>query len=192
MSTNLLSYNEICARYAKALIKILDNDIEQKKCIEMYEELIVLKNKSEIFSSFLRNPMIPAQKKLKILNKLSYKLKIDKKLFNFLCVLCKHNRLFALEMIYRKVDDIIKLKKNTVKLDLITTQKVEVKILNNIKKTISDLMKKSVVVNNVIDNYDCGNKGFRLITNSGDDGNQDVPHFHVHVLGGKNLGRMIK
>ena len=151
MSTNLLSYNEICVRYAKALIKILDNDVEQQKCIEMYEELLVLKNKSEIFSSFLHNPMIPAQKKLKILNKLSYKLKIDKKLFNFLCVLCKHNRLFALEMIYRKVDDIIKLKKNTVKLDLITTQKVEVKILNNIKKTISDLMKKSVVVNNVID-----------------------------------------
>ena len=32
--------------------------------------------------------------------------------------------------------------------------------------------------------------GFRIITNSGSDGNQDVPHFHVHVLGGKNLGRM--
>ncbi|MDC1087561.1 HIT domain-containing protein [Alphaproteobacteria bacterium] len=33
--------------------------------------------------------------------------------------------------------------------------------------------------------------GFRIITNSGKDGNQDVPHFHVHILGGKNLGRMI-
>src|SRR5210317_1488743 len=30
-----------------------------------------------------------------------------------------------------------------------------------------------------------------IITKSGKDGNQDVPHFHVHVLGGKNLGRMI-
>ena len=48
------------------------------------------------------------------------------------------------------------------------------------------------LVNDVIDNYNCRNKGFRLITNSGEDGNQDVPHFHVHVLGGKNLGRMIK
>ena len=48
------------------------------------------------------------------------------------------------------------------------------------------------LVNDVIDHFNCENEGFRLITNSGNDGNQDVPHFHVHVLGGKNLGRMIK
>ena len=47
------------------------------------------------------------------------------------------------------------------------------------------------LVNDVIDHLKFENKGFRLITNSGDDGNQDVPHFHVHILGGKNLGRMI-
>ena len=48
------------------------------------------------------------------------------------------------------------------------------------------------LVNDVIDHFKCENKGFRLITNSGNDGNQDVPHFHVHILAGKNLGRMIK
>lgn len=47
------------------------------------------------------------------------------------------------------------------------------------------------LVNDVIDHLKFEHKGFRLITNSGQDGNQDVPHFHVHVLGGKNLGRMI-
>ena len=47
------------------------------------------------------------------------------------------------------------------------------------------------LVNDVIDHLKFENKGFRLITNSGDDGNQDVPHFHVHLLGGENLGRMI-
>ena len=29
--------------------------------------------------------------------------------------------------------------------------------------------------------------GYRLITNSGSDGNQEVPHFHVHILGGEKL-----
>lgn len=33
--------------------------------------------------------------------------------------------------------------------------------------------------------------GFRTIANTGADGCQDVPHFHVHVLGGKNLGPMV-
>ncbi len=47
------------------------------------------------------------------------------------------------------------------------------------------------LVNDVIKLNKISKKGFRIISNSGEDGNQDVPHFHVHVLGGKNLGRMI-
>ncbi|MEZ5734076.1 MAG: HIT domain-containing protein [Paracoccaceae bacterium] len=36
-----------------------------------------------------------------------------------------------------------------------------------------------------------GGGGFRLIANTGQDGVQDVPHLHVHVLGGRGLGRML-
>ena len=47
------------------------------------------------------------------------------------------------------------------------------------------------LVNDVIEHFKVETKGFRIITNSGNDGNQDVPHFHIHLLGGENLGRMI-
>lgn len=33
--------------------------------------------------------------------------------------------------------------------------------------------------------------GYRLIANVGGDGGQEVPHFHVHILGGRPLGRMV-
>lgn len=33
--------------------------------------------------------------------------------------------------------------------------------------------------------------GHRLLTNMGVDGGQEVPHFHVHIFGGKRLGRMV-
>lgn len=33
--------------------------------------------------------------------------------------------------------------------------------------------------------------GFRLISNAGHDGVQDVPHLHVHILGGRDMGRMV-
>ena len=36
-----------------------------------------------------------------------------------------------------------------------------------------------------------GGSGFRLIANSGPDGRQDVPHYHVHIAGGEKLGRML-
>jgi diadenosine tetraphosphate (Ap4A) HIT family hydrolase len=34
-------------------------------------------------------------------------------------------------------------------------------------------------------------KGYRLLSNVGGDGGQEVPHFHVHLFAGRRLGRMV-
>jgi histidine triad (HIT) family protein len=36
-----------------------------------------------------------------------------------------------------------------------------------------------------------GGEGFRTVTNAGTHGVQDVQHMHLHVLGGRVLGRML-
>lgn len=33
--------------------------------------------------------------------------------------------------------------------------------------------------------------GFRSIANTGANGGQEVPHFHLHILGGRHLGPML-
>ncbi len=33
--------------------------------------------------------------------------------------------------------------------------------------------------------------GFRSIANTGINGGQEVPHFHTHILGGKNIGALV-
>ena len=33
--------------------------------------------------------------------------------------------------------------------------------------------------------------GYRVIANTGADGRQEVPHYHIHILGGQNMGRMV-
>jgi diadenosine tetraphosphate (Ap4A) HIT family hydrolase len=33
--------------------------------------------------------------------------------------------------------------------------------------------------------------GYRLIANMGEHSGQEVPHFHVHIVGGRPLGRMV-
>lgn len=38
---------------------------------------------------------------------------------------------------------------------------------------------------------DAGGEGYRLITNAGPHGVQDVQHLHMHILGGHRLGRML-
>jgi len=35
-------------------------------------------------------------------------------------------------------------------------------------------------------------EGYRLISNNGVNGGQEVPHYHVHILGGRELGPMLK
>jgi histidine triad (HIT) family protein len=37
-----------------------------------------------------------------------------------------------------------------------------------------------------------GGDGYRLISNAGEDGVQEVPHLHVHILAGRRLGRMVQ
>jgi len=34
--------------------------------------------------------------------------------------------------------------------------------------------------------------GYRILANHGPDAHQEVPHFHMHLFAGKDLGRMIK
>lgn len=36
-----------------------------------------------------------------------------------------------------------------------------------------------------------GGQGFRAIANTGEAGVQEVPHLHIHILGGRILGRMV-
>lgn len=37
-----------------------------------------------------------------------------------------------------------------------------------------------------------GQDGYRAITNAGAHGLQEVPHYHLHILGGRVLGRMVE
>ncbi|MBC7146710.1 MAG: HIT domain-containing protein [Thioclava marina] len=36
-----------------------------------------------------------------------------------------------------------------------------------------------------------GGEGFRAITNAGENGVQEVPHYHLHILAGRPLGPML-
>ena len=48
--------------------------------------------------------------------------------------------------------------------------------------------KKSI---DIVKKFQLEKTGFRLITNDGKDANQEVLHFHIHILGGNNLGGLI-
>jgi histidine triad (HIT) family protein len=46
-------------------------------------------------------------------------------------------------------------------------------------------------IGEVVRILDVEKNGFRIISNNGRHGLQEVPHLHIHVLGGRGLGRML-
>jgi diadenosine tetraphosphate (Ap4A) HIT family hydrolase len=46
-------------------------------------------------------------------------------------------------------------------------------------------------VSKIVEDKDLKDDGFRTIANTGINGGQEVPHFHLHILGGKALGPML-
>ena len=43
----------------------------------------------------------------------------------------------------------------------------------------------------VIEDLGLKDQGYRLVSNSGKSGGQEVPHYHVHIIGGEKLGSKI-
>ena len=50
----------------------------------------------------------------------------------------------------------------------------------------------SHAVTRIIDQLDIQKKGYRIVTNCGRMGGQEVPHFHLHILSGRSLGPMVE
>ena len=61
-------------------------------------------------------------------------------------------------------------------------------ISKNESNTVFDFFNK---IDFVIDKLGIKKEGYRLVSNSGINGGQEVPHFHIHILGGEKLNSKI-
>ena len=58
------------------------------------------------------------------------------------------------------------------------------------EKEIAGLIKGMSIVAKKLGISIDGGKGYRAIANIGEDGGQEVPHLHFHLLGGEKVGKM--
>ncbi len=49
----------------------------------------------------------------------------------------------------------------------------------------------STVIQHIDADPGSGNSGYRILSNAGPDGIQMVPHYHVHIFAGRNLGAVL-
>jgi len=54
------------------------------------------------------------------------------------------------------------------------------------------MMDMTEFIHKVVSKLDIRKSGYRLITNIGEDGGQEVSHLHFHLLGGEKVGRLVR
>lgn len=59
---------------------------------------------------------------------------------------------------------------------------------SNDAKLLGELL---IAAENIAAKLNLTQKGYRLVINKGEHGGQLVPHFHIHLLGGRRLGAKI-
>ena len=59
------------------------------------------------------------------------------------------------------------------------------------KATNEEIVAFTRAVAHVAREHGVAESGYRVLANHGRDAHQEVPHFHVHIFGGRVLGRMI-
>jgi histidine triad (HIT) family protein len=78
---------------------------------------------------------------------------------------------------------------------ILVIPKYPYKDMNQIGQELIDSQSDSSVISKLfkviyylVVQYDLKDSGFRVVANTGKDAGQQVPHFHLHLLGGKILG----
>lgn len=61
----------------------------------------------------------------------------------------------------------------------------------NSRASDAEILALSKAIPEVVKALGLTDKGFRTIANTGLNGGQEVPHFHIHILGGKHIGPMV-
>ena len=71
------------------------------------------------------------------------------------------------------------------KIHLLVIPKKEIKDLNSVTPDIFAECLKTIQF--IVKKFNINKTGYRVITNIGEDGGQEVPHLHFHILGGEKL-----
>ena len=110
------------------------------------------------------------------------------------CIFCKiikgdipSKKIYEDEYVYSFYDITPK-----AKIHALVIPKIHIKDLNEINKTNIDYISNVMIsISNIVEILKIKESGYRVISNTGDDSGQEVPHLHFHILGGEKLNSNI-
>ena len=151
MTKNVENINEICRRYANALILSSQEENELKKISQNFEHFNkVLKTSNDLFN-YIKNPLINSQKKSLVLKKICKSFSYNQYFQGFICVLTKHGKINLQEKIFNEFKRIIDLKGGLTEIIVTTSQPLNKDVEQKLTKKLSESLKLKIKLTKIID-----------------------------------------
>jgi histidine triad (HIT) family protein len=107
------------------------------------------------------------------------------------CLFCKIvNKELPTDPVYEGQDLIvIKDKFPKAPIHLLVISKKHITSINHLEEVDKNLVSEIIfTAKEQAEKAGIGESGYKLVFNVGEDGGQVIPHLHLHIMGGKNLG----
>ncbi len=137
MTKTSQNINEICSRYANALILSSSDKSDLKKLNDNFRHFNkILENSSDLLN-YINNPLINSKKKSLSLKRICEKLEYLKVFQGFITVLTKHGKISLQKKILDEFQKIIDLKDGLTEVHITTASPLEKKTEDKIKEKLS-------------------------------------------------------
>ena len=151
MTKNVENINEICRRYANALILSSVDKNELTAITQNFEHFNNVLKTSNDLSSYIRNPLINSQKKSFVLKKICKSFSYNQFFQGFIGVLTKHGKINLQEKILSEYKRIIDFKDGLTEIIITTSEPLQKEVEQRLKKKLSESLKLKIKLTKIID-----------------------------------------
>ena len=151
MTKNVEKINEICKRYANALILSSQDRNELKVITENFEHFNEVLRTANDLSTFIKNPLVNSQKKSFVLKKICKSFSYNQFFQGFIGVLTKHGKINLQDKILNEYKRIIDLKDGLTEIIVTTSEPLQKEVEKKLKTKLSDSLKLKIKLTKIID-----------------------------------------
>ena len=150
MTKNSQHTNEICNRYAKALILSTSKEKELEKINKDFADFCKLIENLDLFSNFISNPLINSNKKARVLSKICSKANYHECFRGFINILTKHNKILYYQKIFKEFNKIIDEKNGLTEVEVITSETLTKKVEDSIKEKLMNSLDIKIKLKKIV------------------------------------------
>ncbi len=151
MTKTSQNINEICTRYAKALILSSPEKNQLKSVMNDFNHFRKTVNTSEDLLRFMYNPLINSQRKSKVINNICKSLSYSETFQGFIKILTKHGKISLFEKVFSKFNNIIDEDEGITEILITTATPLEKKTEEKITKKLSETLNLKIKLTKIVD-----------------------------------------